>query len=48
MTADMLVFAHDRPAVPDRDSARLLVGPGCRIGTHNTCPQRREPSVVDT
>jgi predicted transcriptional regulator len=48
MTADMLVFAHDRPAVPDRDSARLLVGPGCRICSHKTCPQRREPSVIDT
>ena len=48
MTAAMLVFAPDRPLASERAEPRLAVGPGCRICTHASCPQRRERSVIET
>ena len=48
MAAYMLVFGPDRSTGSEPGPERLFVGPGCRICTHRFCPQRREPSVIET
>jgi predicted transcriptional regulator len=43
MARDMLVFDSDPTA-----AAPLAVGTSCRICAHAACPQRREPSVIES